>query len=371
VRWAQVAVSLLSVWLLYLVGCRVFDRRIALLAAAGLAVYPSLLFSGILLLTETLFVLLLLLFVYCLLELDRRPSASMALATGAVLALCALTRSVMWPFILVLVALAWLGLRADRRTRATVIAGLLAGYALVISPWAARNTALQGTLTVVDTMGGLNLYMGNYEYTPEDRMWDAVSLTGDRYWAASLPPHGPDGQPWTEGRKDKWAQRQALTYMAAHPWTTLRRSVLKLADFWGLERDFVAGVQRGYYSPPAWALGVGAVATTLGYILTAVLAAVGIWLAPPPWRAHALLLLVVGFIAGVHAVVFGHSRYHLPLVPILLLYAASAFSARRWRDLLTGRPALLAAATIALLVVVWSREIVVRDWDRIRALVAG
>jgi hypothetical protein len=116
---------------------------------------------------------------------------------------------------------------------------------------------------------------------------------------------------------------------------------------------------------------VGAVATTLGYILTAVLAAVGIWLAPPPWRAHALLLLVVGFIAGVHAVVFGHSRYHLPLVPILLLYAASAFSARRWRDLLTGRPALLAAATIALLVVVWSREIVVRDWDRIRALVAG
>ena len=72
-------------------------------------------------------------------------------------------------------------------------------------------------------------------------MWDAVSLTGDRAWYATLPPAAPDGSPWTEGKKEKWAQGEAVSYMTAHPWTTLRRSVLKFADFWGLERDLLAG----------------------------------------------------------------------------------------------------------------------------------
>jgi hypothetical protein len=221
-------------------------------------------------------------------------------------------------------------------------------------------------------MGGLNLFMGNYEHTPEDRMWDAVSLTGDQAWFASLPPLAPDGRKWTEGTKEKWAQRQAIAYMVSHPWTTLRRSVLKFADFWGLERDFIAGVQRGYYAPPGWFAAVGAGAMALAYVATAILAVIGIAMAPPDRRPHVFLLLVVIFICGVHTVVFGHSRYHLPLVPILLLYAGSALTSGRWREVFTvSRPAMFATAMAMLLVLVWTREVFVRDWDRIRHLVAG
>ena len=41
------------------------------------------------------------------------------------------------------------------------------------------------------------------------------------------------------------------------------------------------------------------------------------------WRVHVLLLLPIVAIMGAHMLAFGHSRYHLPLVPILILYAVA------------------------------------------------
>jgi 4-amino-4-deoxy-L-arabinose transferase-like glycosyltransferase len=372
VRWAQIPLALLSILLLYFIGRRWFDHRTALLAAAAFAVYPSLLFTGVLLLTETLFTALLLLFVLCFALLEERRSLTLAAGTGIALGLAALTRSILWPFLLILVAVMWVTLRSERRRRFALVAAAVLGYAVIVGPWSVRNTSLQGTFTVVDTMGGLNLLMGNYAHTPEDRMWDAISMTGEKYWAAGLPPTAPDGGRWTEGKKEKWAQRQAIAFMTDHPLTTLRRAVLKFADFWGLERDFVAGVQRGYYAPPTWFAITGAAGVTVAYVITALLASLGIFLAPPGRSAHVFLLVLVLFVCGVHTVVFGHSRYHLPLIPILLLYGASAVTSGQWRGLLTRRPpALLATGTIVVLCLIWVRELISRDWDRIRQLMAG
>jgi 4-amino-4-deoxy-L-arabinose transferase-like glycosyltransferase len=372
VRWAQVGVALFSILALYLIGLRLFDRRVALAAAAGLALYPSLLFSGVLLLSETVFIAVFLFFVLAVVRLEERPSPAAAAVAGIALGLAALTRSVLWPFILILAPFVYVVCGPTRKARLAGMAAVVLGYVLVVGPWSIRNTTLQGTFVAVDTMGGLNLLMGNYEHTPEDRMWDAVSLTGEQAWYRNLPSTAPDGRRWTEGTKEKWAQREALAFMADHPITTLRRSLLKFADFWGLERDFVAGVQRGYYHPPLWLTAFGAIGATLGYIATAVLAMIGICLTPPTRRAHAFLILLLLFICGIHTVVFGHSRYHLPLVPVLLLYAASAVMSKAWRRL-PGRQlaAVAATALIVLLGIVWSRELLVRDWDRIRQLLSS
>jgi 4-amino-4-deoxy-L-arabinose transferase-like glycosyltransferase len=369
VRWAQLFLGLASVMILYSIGRRWFDERAAFMAAIGLAIYPSLLFSGVLLLTETLFVTLLLFTVLSFARYAERPSAGRAFISGAALGLAALARSIMWPFIVIAGPLIWIAAgRRDRAERAGAVLALVLGYVCVVGPWAARNTALQGTMTVVDTMGGLNLLMGNYEHTPEDRMWDAVSLTGPQAWYQALPAAAPDGGRWTEGKKEKWAQRQAIEFMTAHPGVTLRRAVLKFADFWGLERDFVAGIQRGYYTPPGWLAAVAAVGITLGYAAAATLAVIGIFLSPPGRTAHLVLLSIILFVAGVHTIVFGHSRYHLPLIPLMLLYASAAISSGAWRQL-TKRPAGLAAiACTALLLLIWSRELVVRDWDKIQQL---
>ena len=373
VRWAQVALGLTSVIVLYSIGRRWFDDRAAFMAAIGLALYPSLLFSGVLFLTETLFVTLLLLTVLAFARYTERPSIERAFILGIALGLSALARSIMWPFILILGPLVWItagGLR--RASKASALLALLVGYVCVVGPWSARNSALQGTFTVVDTMGGLNLLMGNYEHTPEDRMWDAVSLTGSRAWYHALPTTAPDGGAWTEGKKEKWAQREAVAFMTAHPLVTIRRAVLKFADFWGLERDFLAGIQRGYYAPPKWFAVAAGLGITFAYVLVAILGVIGIFLAPPGRSAHLLLLSIILFTAGVHTVVFGHSRYHLPLIPLVLLYASAAVTWGTWRQLTTKRPAGLAAlAFTALLLWIWLRELMIRDWDKIQHLIGS
>ena len=68
---------------------------------------------------------------------------------------------------------------------------VLFGFAAAVVPWAIRNTRLQEVTTIVDTMGGINLRMGNYEFTPDDRMWDAVSIKGERNWVYGFTTDEP------------------------------------------------------------------------------------------------------------------------------------------------------------------------------------
>jgi hypothetical protein len=217
-------------------------------------------------------------------------------------------------------------------------------------------------------MGGLNIWMGNYDHTPEHRMWDAVSLGGNEDLSRALQAEFP-AQRLTEGQKDKWAQKNALQYMLANPVTTLRRAMIKFGDFWGLEREFAAGILQGLYSPPSW-LGVPAtLVIVVAYASVALLFAAGVWLAAPEWRIHLMLLLPVAVIMGVHTVVFGHSRYHVPLIPIMALYGVALLMRARTLDLHSKRLARVGALlSMALLAAIWARQVFLVDDERIKAL---
>jgi len=369
IRAVQVLLALLTTLAVYVLALRLFDRRTALIAAAITCFYPSFLFSGLLLLTEVLFTMLLVVFVLQYDILVQRPRFAVALSTGATLGLAALTRSVLWPFPIVLVPLVAMSVRGTVRRRITMAACCLAGYVAIVGPWAVRNTTLQHTLTIVDNMGGMNLMMGNYEYTPEDRMWDAVSLTGEKNWSHSLGITHPEAATWTDGQKEKWAQREAIGFMLANPATTFRRSVLKFADFWGLEREMVAGFQQGLYDPPAWFMWMATLAVLISYPVVILGSAIGVFcVTPSDRRTHVLLIAIILFITAVHSIVFGHSRYHLPLVPFLATYAAAALAHRGWRVPARDRMrAIAAVAVCAVLVSAWAHEIFFRDAEHVRA----
>jgi len=370
VRLVQIALALLTTTAVYALGLRLFDRRAALIAAALTCFYPSLLFSGLLLLTEVLFTLLVVVFVLQYDSLLRRPRILVAASVGATLGLAAMTRSVLWPFPLVLLPLLFLSLEGRVSRRAWVVGCCLAGYVGVVGPWAVRNTYLQRTTTMVDTMGGMNLRMGNYQYTPEDRMWDAVSITGERNWSYGLRNIHPEAATWTDGQKDKWAQREAISYMLSNPAITIRRSILKFADFWGLEREMPAAFEQGMYRPPVWFMWLAIGAVLVSYPLVVLGGAVGIFTSTPSSRGtHALIISLIAFIAAVHSVVFGHSRYHLPLVPLLGVYAAAALAPSAIRAHVMARSRVAAAAiACGLLLLVWMHEVFFRDAEHVRAL---
>lgn len=374
IRAVQILLALLTTFAVYDLGRRLFDRTIGAVAASVVWLYPSLIYLNFTILTETLFTFFLVSFLMLAVMLVQRPALGIAVACGLALGLGALTRSVLWPLPLLLCPLLIALLPGSFGRRALLSTAVFAGFAVVVVPWAVRNTRLQRVVTVVDTIGGMNLRMGNYEYTPEDRMWDAVSLQGEKNWVHALTQEGhPAGASITEGQKEKWAQRKAVEYMLANPGTTARRAVIKFWDFWGLERSYVAGLQQGIYDPPRWFGMMAGAAIVVTCVAVMIAGAIGLWVARPDWRLHILMLVPIVVITGVHTIVFGHARYHKPLVPIVAIYAAAWLVERSRRGLPKPSRAAMAGAvlTVVLLLAGWGRQALVVDGDRLRSLVAA
>jgi 4-amino-4-deoxy-L-arabinose transferase-like glycosyltransferase len=345
VRLVQAVLSLGLVVLMYHVGSVVFSPRVGLCLAGLCCFYPTLLGYNNLILTEVLFTFLLCAFCAVLIQALRRESLAWLAAAGVVLGLAALTRSVLWLFPPVLAVFVLLAFHGSWRRRLLAAVSVVVAFALPVAPWAVRNTRLQHTFIAIDVMGGRNFMMGNYRYTPLYRSWAAIEITGDESWIHEIVTTYPSEEPRTQGQIDKLALRQALKFVVANPGLTARRDLVKFFDFWGLERELVAGADRGLFGavpPPLLLLLTLAICGSYAFaLLTAVF---GATLAPPRnRRVHLFLLLLVAYVCGLHSLAFGHSRYHLPLMPLILLYTASAMvhrhaiwqQRRSWRFLLT------------------------------------
>lgn len=371
VRLLQTVLGLITTALVYSLARSVASPKAAAAAAAMFCFYPSFLGYGNLLLTEVLFTLLLTATCVAAVRALQGGSAGWALAAGLALGLAALTRSVVWlapPF---LAGYLLLTLRAGWGRGLVSAAALVAGFTAVVAPWALRNTRLHQTFIAIDTMGGRNLLMGNYRHTPFFRSWDAISLEGSLSWEREVFDVFPAEERVTQGQVDKLALRQGLQFIRSNPGLTLCRDAVKFLDFWGLERELVAGAKRGFFGPLSNAAVVGlAVCICGGYVAVLFLAIFGATVKPlADRRVQWLLLAVVAFICALHTLTFGHSRYHLPLVPILAVFAgvAAADAGSIWRQRAKLR-FLLASGLCAALVAGWIWLFVAVDWSLLTAV---
>lgn len=367
VRFIQLLLSLATVVVVYALGRLVFSDRVAVWGAGFCCFYPSLLGANNLLLTEVVFTFFLSSFCLSVAWAWQQDSVWRFVIVGLLLGLGALTRSVLWLFPVVLVVYLIAAWRVEWRRRVAATATMVTAFAVTIAPWAVRNTQLQGTLTTVDVMGGRNFMMGNYEYTPLFRAWDAISMDGEKAWYRVLLRKHPQRSGLTQGKLDKLALKAGLDFVQENPGLSAKRAVVKFFCFWQLERELVAGAARGYFGEVSKPALIALTAVIFGsYVSAMYLGLFGMFLAPPTdWRVHAFLVLCMAFVCGIHTLVFGHSRYHLPLMPLLLLYAASAAVNLRniWHERRSLRFAL-ATASCLVFSAVWAFEIAVVDLNR-------
>ena len=361
VRALQNLLSLVNVVVVFYLASEAFSRRVGLWAAGLFCFYPSFVLFSNLLLTETLFTLLLSLVCLAVVRFYRRNTVGYLALAGFLLGLGALTRSVLWlapPFLALFVLLTW---RAGFPRRLLAAGLMAAAFAATIAPWSVRCTRLEQTFVAIDTMGGRNFMMGNYEYTFLYRSWATIDVGlrhPERGWDNVVRQADPSFDEMTQGQKDKRALKYGLDFVKRNPGLTAYRDVIKCLQFWGLERTILAGAihPRSYFGPlPRPVVGVLAALILGGYVFALFSGIFGILMAPPgDRRLHWFFLLVIGFIWGIHMVVFAHERYHLPLMPLVLMYAASAVVHARdlWQR--RGRPAFwLAGALCLLLVAAW------------------
>jgi 4-amino-4-deoxy-L-arabinose transferase-like glycosyltransferase len=368
IRIIQILFSLGLIYTVSLLGKRMFDERSGLTAGLIFACYPSFVFFTNFLLTEILFTLLFTLFVWLFLELFHSQNREVksgstnklkVFLSGVLLGLSALTRSILYPFLpvaLILIAFFFRGTPLKIIKYAVLFT---AGYALIISPWAIRNSILHQTPVVVGTMGGLNLYMGNYAHTPLNRAWAAIDLTGEKVWYYG---HEDVLKGMNEAQKQKWAVSKAKDYMWEHKLLTTKRSLIKAANFWGLERSVLGGVLSGNWPDLK---GKVALVVTSFFIFAVygivVMGSVFGLIYNFDSRPVGVLITIVlfAYFTGMHALVFGHSRYHLPLVPLMIVFAS--WSALHLRTIFEQRKEWkfkLSFVVSSIFIAIWSREIV-------------
>jgi 4-amino-4-deoxy-L-arabinose transferase-like glycosyltransferase len=315
-RLVQAALGALCVWLTYRLVKQVGPTTAecpssasgwppALIAAAIAAVDPWTIGMSALLLSEAVFVPLMLLGLWGMAALwsglKARRVAPVALGTGAAFGAAVLVKP---SFALFApgAALAWI---VTTRRREALVGSLLIGLGLaaVMAPWWVRNYRLYGRFVPTALWMGASLYDG---LNPS-----ATGRSDMRFLDA------PELQALDEETLDRLLTRRAIAFAREHPGRVLALAASKAARFWSPWPN-----AEGYRSPLAMAAGI--LITTPVYLL--ILA--GLWPRRRDARAWVLLAGPLLYFAAIHMVFASSVRYRAPgMVPA---FGLAGWGAARW-----------------------------------------
>jgi 4-amino-4-deoxy-L-arabinose transferase-like glycosyltransferase len=326
-RWGQVLVGSLLVPVTALVGKRVFGARVGLVAAGLVAFYPELVWFTAHLWSEIVFMLLLWWGLERLLAADERGSTRTAVAAGLLWALAVLTRETVLYFLPFAAGyLAWRAPHPGGRRRA---AAFFLAAVLTIAPWTYRNWLVFHAFVPVSTAGGQNLFQGNTDLPRDEtyRLREEVKGRIEQY---------------------RYAMRMGLAAIRdRQPWWIFEKLRDEMPRFWEADSLALIHIKRGAYGSVAPSrAAVAAVVVLLPYLV--VMAGLVAGLARlQPTRPVFLLLLFLAYYTALHIVTHGFARYRLPIMPIVFLFAASAWCARGGAPL-RGQRRVVALALAAL-----------------------
>jgi len=331
-RLVQIFVSVASCGLVFLIGRRLFDPRVGLVAAAIAAVHGVLVFECYELLPATWIVFWDLLALWLLLRAAEHGKPLAAFATGLALGISAVFSPVILPFSIVAAILI---------KKPLAIAVLVAGIALPIAPVTCHNHQL-GEVVLVSANGGLNLYLGNnpdYERTiamRPGRDWELLTSEPNRHGIA---------QP---GAAATYFTHKAFAFMAAHPLSEaglLAKKTYLYVNGAEIPRDTdIYAARSGVLSALVWPRPFAfpdALLVPLG-----LLGIVALW---RERRRLAAPLALLATLAITTIVFFVSSRHRAPALPLFALFAAAgAFRIATW----PARARWIALAALAVGIVI-------------------
>jgi hypothetical protein len=294
----DIALSILTVWLVYALTDAIFgDRLCSLLAAFATAFYPHLIFFSVVGLTETLFITLVLAAFVCWYRGFFIPAAIFAI-------LSILTRPI--PDLLVPFLVAYFAIAIYRLPWTGVLRQLLiygAVYCLMLAPWWLHNFHIYGGFVRLNLGSGLAIYSGN----------NPGNISGgiDRDLGAHMAQFDNIRDPIAH---DAALKEAAFRHIRQNPSQFLEQAFLKLLRFWRLW-PHTETYSRSFY----------VIASLASFTPVLLLACVYLLL----WgrqdaRRIAPLVIFGAYLTALHTVVPGSIRYRLPLEPLLIVMAATA-----------------------------------------------
>jgi hypothetical protein len=296
---ADIALSVISLWLVYALADQLFsDQYARIFAMAAAACYPPLIFFSVVGLSETLFITLILAAFLCWYRARFTAAAFFAV-------LAVLTRPVFDVFAPALVV--FFALVVHRQSfKKTVqhLAIYVVVYCALMSLWWVNNYKVYGDFVRLTLGGGTALYAGN---NPLNRTGG-----GNLHIDYSLDGFADIANPI---ERDRALRNAAVSYIVQNPQRFAELAALKFLRIWRLWP-----VHEAYRTTAAVVVLVASLVPVL------LLAGLGLYV---NWnqlrRLSPVLLFGIGYTA-VHMILVGTIRYRLPLEPFLIILAGAGAS---------------------------------------------
>lgn len=336
-RIAQAALGLASVALAFFLGLKLYGRLVGFLLAVFMSLYWSFPYFEAELLEPSLLVYLTLLMLLSFASWLEAPRWWKAAGAGLSLGLYALAR----PNILLFAALLplWVGglmIRrpGDRRRLAGLLALVWAAAAATILPAAIRNYLAARDVVLISSNSGVNLLIGNHPgadglFSEPEEVRPFRSSFGYADLVRQLGER--QGRPLSHSDASRYFSRRAYEFMREHPRQTLRLLARKTLLFWG---PFEIGNNKEDHFERLHSRVLRALPGQ--FTLALVLCAAGLALrrrlpvASPGGMERDFLPLALLFVLSIylsHLPYFIAGRFRVPILPVLLLYAAVAVAA--------------------------------------------
>ena len=356
----HVIVSLVSTLWMYFLGRRLGGRSVARYAAWLFAAHPTLAWFTNTMWIETLYIFFLLTAILTLLWAKDRTWAWMILA-GVALGFAVLFRGVatyLPPFFLLAIVYptAW--------NRQGVVAGLSKGWQpaigfvigllITVAPYSISASQKHGGFMVTDATAGHVLYLGNNDFPPLTFDYGNGMLTQpifQRYLRIGRRPPCPRNQPPVLAMDCE--SEQAVEWIKDNPREFVSRVPLRLAQLFNPHSFLTRHVRWGFFPGLPWLLKEALVfwiAATSAAIMIG--GTIGAWARARGAYGSMAVGTVVYTIATI-SILYGMTRFRLPLEPLWMLYLAlliddprgsfDALQSQSWRmmGLLLTLPPLL------------------------------
>ncbi len=307
-------------------GQSMFGRAVGLTAGLGAAVYGVLIFYSGVPLPATLVVAANLLALALTVRALAVPTAARWLAAGLAVGAAATARgnALLLASLVPFVAAARFGIApVGRWLRPSLWLGL--GVCLAVAPVTVRNAVVAGEWVPLTTNLGSNLFIGNH--TGADGLFLTPPVWEGRILGASV---GGQYQSFRQVARRELGDPRASDSRVSAFWVgrtldDIRESPLRWLRLLGRKAYYWAAAyevpnNRSYEFSKRFSSLLRSPLLGWGAVLP--LAALGVWCTRRSWREHAILLaFAFASFAGVVAF-FVTSRYRLPAVPVLLVYAS-------------------------------------------------
>jgi 4-amino-4-deoxy-L-arabinose transferase-like glycosyltransferase len=307
----QIMLLVLICLMISMIGERGFGVRIGRTAALLLAIYPNYIFYSTLMLTEPLSTLLLVTMAGLLLRVmaGRSNLVGNSVGLGLVAGLTALVRPgfILLPFLLPL----WGYLQKMKGRQIALMTSIVFCVSLLtMAPWMIRNHDVTGGWFEVASNGGYVFWGGNHP---------------DALGGVVRPPSvNSDTGVRTPEYRSSIGYRLGIESITSDIPAAMRRSIQKLSYFFAIETDGAMWNFKGLKSGNRGV--IPALIASLAYI---VVMASGIFALMHGIRNRAFgywFLLLAAYSIAIAIVFEADPRYHFPLIPFLMIYAAAGMT---------------------------------------------